>query len=81
MVKYNNTPCLLKLTDVILVFLLLTLNRFHTFSSVSIVDFEQVNVSRGVYVNNWNKKAKSPKLVLIQGKNIKNQYPVYQNRW
>ena len=31
--------------DVILMFLLLTMNIFHTFSSVSIVDFEQVNVS------------------------------------
>ena len=30
-VKYNNTPCLLKLTDVVLVFLLLTLNIFHIF--------------------------------------------------
>ena len=31
--------------DVVLVFLLLTSNIFRTFSSVSIVDFEQVNVS------------------------------------
>ena len=31
--------------DVVLVFLLLTLKIFHTFFSVSIVDFEQVNVS------------------------------------
>ena len=32
--------------DVVLLFLLLTLNIFHTFfSGVSIVDFEQVNVS------------------------------------
>ena len=30
-------------TDVVLVFLLLTLNIFHTFFSVSYVDFEQVN--------------------------------------
>ena len=29
--------------DVVLVFLLLILNIFHTFFSVSIVDFEQVN--------------------------------------
>ena len=28
-----------------MVFLLLTLNIFHTFSKVSIVEFEQVNVS------------------------------------
>ena len=39
--------------------------------------FEQVNVNRDVYVSNYNKKAKSPKLVLIQGKNIKNQYPLF----
>ena len=31
--------------DVSLIFLLLTLNIFHTFSSVCIVGFEQVNVS------------------------------------
>ena len=31
--------------DVILMFLLSTLNIFHTFFSVTIVDFEQVNVS------------------------------------
>ena len=35
----------LYVNDVVLVFLLLTLNIFHTFSSVSIVDFEQVDVS------------------------------------
>ena len=32
-------------TDVVLVFLLLTLNIFHKFSNVSIVDFEQVNIT------------------------------------
>ena len=32
-------------TDVVLVFLLLTLNIFHTFSSLSIVDFDQLNVN------------------------------------
>ena len=32
-------------TAVVLVYLLLTLNIFHIFSSVFIVDFEQVNVS------------------------------------
>ena len=31
--------------DVVLVYLSLTLNIFHTFSSVFIVDFERVNVS------------------------------------
>ena len=31
--------------DVVLIILLLTLNIFHTFSSVSIVNFEQVNVN------------------------------------
>ena len=30
--------------DVVLVFLLLTLNIFYTFSGVAIADFEQVNV-------------------------------------
>ena len=34
-----------QLIDVILVFLLLTLNIFHTFFYVSIVDFEQVKAS------------------------------------
>ena len=34
-----------RFTDVVLVFLLLTLNIFLNFSSVSVVDFEQVNVS------------------------------------
>ena len=32
--------------DIVLAFLLSTLNIFHTFFSVCIVDFEQVNVSR-----------------------------------
>ena len=32
-------------SDVVLVFLMLTLNIFHTFFSVSLVDFEEVNVS------------------------------------
>ena len=31
--------------DVVMVFLLLTLNLFHTFFSVSIADFEQVNIT------------------------------------
>ena len=33
-------------TDVVLLFLLLSLNRFHTFFSIFIADFEQVNVCR-----------------------------------
>ena len=37
-----------------LVCLLLALNIFHTFFSVSIVDFEQVNVSSEVYRSNEN---------------------------
>ena len=32
-------------SDVVLVFLFLTLGIFHTFSSFSVVDYEQVNVS------------------------------------
>ena len=40
MFKGNN-----KTPDVVLVFLLLTLTYFTPFSSVSIVDFEQVNFS------------------------------------
>ena len=31
--------------DIVFVYLLLPLNMFHTFSSVSVVDFEQVNIS------------------------------------
>ena len=38
-----------EVTDVVVVFLMLTLNIFHTFSSVSIVDFEQVNISWDFY--------------------------------
>ena len=37
-------PATIYLFKVILVILLLTLNIFHTFFRVSIVDFEQVNV-------------------------------------
>ena len=42
MMKVNNKNTW---TCVVLVFLSLTLNIFHTFSSVSIVDFEQIDVS------------------------------------
>ena len=35
----------IEIHGVILVFLLLTLKIFHTFSSVTIVDFEQINVN------------------------------------
>ena len=42
--------------DFVLVFLLLTLNIFHTFfSSVSIVDFEQVNISWETLLENVTK--------------------------
>ena len=41
-------------SDVALVFSLLTLNIFHTFFRVSIVDFEQVNVGRVVIYNDSN---------------------------
>ena len=43
----------IKNTYVVLVFLLLTLNIFHTFSSAFIVDFEQVNVSWDIPSNTW----------------------------
>ena len=46
MFKVNNKNTR-NVIDVVLVFLLLTLNIFHTFSSVSIADFEQVNISWG----------------------------------
>ena len=39
--KVNNKNA----SDVILVFLLLTMNNFTPFSSVSIIDFKQINVS------------------------------------
>ena len=45
MFKVNNKNTRTTFIDVFLVFLLVTLNIFHTFSSISIVDFEQVNVS------------------------------------
>ena len=42
---------LFKVSDVVLVFLLLTLNIFHTFSSASMVDFEKVKVNwEGIYI-------------------------------
>ena len=43
-----------KASDVVLVFLLLTFNIFHTFFSVYIVDFEQVNVISVVIYNPAN---------------------------
>ena len=43
MFKVSNKTPERELIDVVLVFLLLTLNNFTTFSKVSIVDFEQVN--------------------------------------
>ena len=45
---------LFKASDIVLLFLLLTLNIFHTFFRISIVDFEQVNISRVVFCNNRN---------------------------
>ena len=39
----------LTVNDVVLVFLLLTLNRFYVFASVSVVDFEQVNIRLAGY--------------------------------
>ena len=42
-VKVNNKN--IRTTDVVLIFLLLTLNIFHTFICFFILDFEQVNVS------------------------------------
>ena len=45
MFKVNNKNYKNNVNDVLLVFLLLTLNVFHTFFSVSIVDFKQVNVN------------------------------------
>ena len=41
-------------SDVAVVFSLLTLNIFHTFFRVSVVDFEQVNVGRVVIYNDSN---------------------------
>ena len=43
MFKNNNKKTQNDANDVVLVFLLLTLNIFHTFFSASIVDFDQVN--------------------------------------
>ena len=41
-------------SDLIDVVLVLTLNLFHTFSSASIVNFEQVNVNRAVVLIRFN---------------------------
>ena len=49
MVKVNNKKAQNDIKDVVLVFLFLTLNIFRTISSVSIVDFEQVNGSWVLY--------------------------------
>ena len=59
MFKVNKKKHQKGVNDVVLMFSLLTLNIFHTFSTVSIVDFEQVHVSR---INNRiarNKNSKS----------------------
>ena len=44
MFKVNN-KIKKNVTDVVLVFLLLSLNKFYTLFSVSIIHFEQVNVN------------------------------------
>ena len=49
MFKANNAKKQDDVNKIVLVFLLLTLSIFHTFSSVFIVDFEQVNVSRQLW--------------------------------
>ena len=49
MFKGNN-----KNTDVLLLFLLLTLSIFHSFSSASIVDVEQVNVKPLINFAYWS---------------------------
>ena len=49
-IKDKDTKIQLTAIDIVLVFLLLTLYIFHTFSSVSIVDFEQVDVSWDVSI-------------------------------
>ena len=68
--KNNRTTYLTP--HVILVFLLLVLNIFYThFSSVSIVDFEQVNV---IWIGNLNLMVKSRKL--RQGNDICHQISV-----
>ena len=45
MFKVNNKDTRTTPNDVVLVSLLLNFNIFHTFYSVSIVDFQQVNIS------------------------------------
>ena len=62
--KYQNV------IDVVLVFLVLTLNIFHNFFSVSIVDFEQVNASWG-YVSSMWKSYFSSICYLIKMNNFK----------
>ena len=48
-----------------MVFILLTVNIFHTFSSVSIIDFEQVNISA---VSSWSQWSLFPgKLLYADG--------------
>ena len=49
MLKLNNKKKQKHVNDLVLVFLLLTLNIFHTFSNVSIVGFEQVHL-------NWERR-------------------------
>ena len=48
MFKVNNKDNI----DAVLMLLLLTLNIFHTFFAVSIVDFEQVNFNRIMFMRN-----------------------------
>ena len=49
MKRFEICSKLIKTRDQGLMFLLLTLNIFYNFSTVSFVDFEQVNVSWGVF--------------------------------
>ena len=57
MFKVNKKKHQKGVNDVVLMFSLLTLDIFHTFSTVSIVDFEQVHVSR---INNRIAPNKTP---------------------
>ena len=62
--KNKNTRTM-SMTSVLL-FLLLTLNRVHTFFSVSIVDFEQVNVSWDIGMSPLTNKKVKPVNSLVK---------------
>ena len=64
--RKRNKICSWRHHDVVLVFSLLTFNIFHTFSTVSIADFEQVDVS-------WVSTSHPNQRLLVKSQQLKHQ--------